>query len=140
MKRVTKENFLEAAETILQEYKKKSHRVSKSCCMLCELYNNEYTNFNECAGCPMYVFKGDHSYPCMNRSCEPVGCYPGMSKTKKLQRVIEFYETVVKAVQEMPEFDKVKLMRLLKKINNEVAVKYERKLKSDTSRKAVLGF
>jgi hypothetical protein len=140
MKRVTKENFLMAAETILREYKKESHRISKSSCMLCELYNKEYTNFNECTGCPMYVFKGDHYYPCMSRSCEPVGCYPGIKKTKRLQRVIEFYETVIKAVQEMPEFNKAKLMKLLKKINDEVAAKYVRKLKSNTSRNSILSF
>ena len=141
MKRVTKQNFLEAAETILREYKKKNHRVSKSVCKLCEFYNDEYLSKNECSGCPMYVFKGDHCYPCMNRSCEPVGCYPGMKKTRRLQRVIEFYEVVVKTVQEMPEegFNKAKLMPILKKINKEVSDKYDGNLKSDTSRKAVLG-
>jgi hypothetical protein len=75
----------------------------------------------------MYVFKDEHSYPCMDRKCKPIPCYKGMKFNKSLQKVIAFYEAVIKEVRDMPEvgFNKAGLMEVLYKIDEETANKFK---------------
>jgi hypothetical protein len=94
--------LLKALKTVLKEYKDETHRTKKDKCSLCQLY---IVSDYECDRCPMFLF-GDsyeHMYPCMNRKCRPVDCeaiFPMWFK-EDLEKVIEFYEAIIKKVASM---------------------------------------
>jgi hypothetical protein len=126
MRKSKKDKLLEAMETILQEYKRKHHRTACSTCVLCKLYQDEYSDKHECHKCPMFVFHNKHDYPCMDRRCTPVNYVYNSKMSNKYRAVIEFYTLAIEGIQLLnnEDFDKKKTWNFLKTIDNSIADKY----------------
>jgi hypothetical protein len=123
-KTIKKSELLPAMETILQEYKDKTHDVNANTCKLCLLY---YGSLPHCISCPMKVFgkNTDKAFSCMERKCDPVRC-DSFLRSKRLQRVIEFYEKTIEGVKLMTykQLNKKDAFNFLIKNDEEVAKKY----------------
>lgn len=130
MKKTKKDKLLEAMEEILQEYKNKHHKTACSACALCHLYQDEYSDKHKCHKCPMFVFHGEHDYPCMDRRCIPVNYVYNSKMSNKYRAVIEFYTLAIEGVQLLnsEDFDKKKTWNFLKTIDNSIADKYKQNM------------
>lgn len=130
MRKTKKDILLNAMEEILREYKKKQHRAACSTCVLCNLYQNEYHQKHECYNCLMFVFDGEHDYPCMNRRCAPVDCRSNSKMSDKYRAVIEFYTLAIEGVKLLnsEDFKKKSTWNFLKTIDNSIADKYKQNI------------
>jgi hypothetical protein len=122
--KILKSELLPAMQTILQEYKDKTHKAQNSTCSLCKLYVH-----NKCCSCPMKVFNDyENNFPCINRLCRPMSCYPFTDNdNSNLLAVIAFYEKAIAKVEKMTEeeLNKENAFNFLIKIDEKVAKKYE---------------
>jgi hypothetical protein len=101
--KIVKSQLLKAMWQIRNEYKEKTHNLSKGKCALCKLYLSGITygySRPSCTICPMNAFwaDGDNIFPCMNRKCEPIDCVDNDWLPEELQAVIEFYKRAINAI------------------------------------------
>ncbi len=126
--------LLEAMQTILQEYKDKTHWVSNERCSLCKLFynDNEMNDKKECGKCPMTTFKININYGCMLRKCHPYDfrCYKiecnFIIDEPQYQAVMEFYIIAIQKIRLMTykKINKANAFKFLIDIDNEIADKY----------------
>jgi len=117
-----KSELLKIMKDILTEYKEVRHEVDITKCGLCVKYMDE-DSYTSCDRCPMMVFDGYTSYPCMSRKCEPVGCRFISPDDIDLLRVTKFYELAITKIESM-SVDAVRKssFRFLIKIDKEVKI------------------
>jgi rubredoxin len=129
-----KSDLLEAMQTVLQEYKDKTHWVSCYKCSLCILFYDDMKNEDkECGKCPMTTFKISFNFGCVQRKCHPYDFRSYNSEKNNIidyqryQAVMEFYEKVIEKVKLMTykEINKAGSFKFLIDIDNEIAEKYQ---------------
>jgi len=115
-RRSKKTILLDIMKEILDEYKKSIHRTSISNCGLCL----EYRTHN-CYACPMFVFKSNCYYACMDRKCIPTDCELTDPSDIELLRVKLFYKKAIAKIESMSNSNFLKTnFAFLIKIDEEV--------------------
>ena len=124
MRKIKKTELLKACETILQEYKDKTHEAVCSKCSLCKLYYHYSGNIRPCPQCPMRVFALRGAVGCNQRRCSPV--FSRECSNVQQQSVIEFYKLFIKKLIKMTdkEINKPKAFIFLREIDEMIANKY----------------